>query len=72
MLVSHQICDGKDILFLDFMLICFERMSTEELTLFCVVLLRNWFNRNCMVHVTPGLVLIDVVSWAEAFISDLK
>ena len=37
--------------------------------LFCVIVWRNWYNRNRLVHGLYGLSMTEVVEWSKAYAS---
>ncbi|KAK3224549.1 hypothetical protein Dsin_011574 [Dipteronia sinensis] len=58
--------------FLDFLLICFEQLSREDMVLLCMVMWRIWSLRNSKVHGASIGEVVDLVSWARTYLSDFQ
>ncbi|KAK3224008.1 hypothetical protein Dsin_011033 [Dipteronia sinensis] len=57
--------------FFNFIYQCFENLDKAQLGLLCVVLLKNWFNRNKKVKGVKNKVVVDnVVDWYRSYISE--
>ncbi|KAK2645878.1 hypothetical protein Ddye_021073 [Dipteronia dyeriana] len=47
--------------FMDFMLVCRNLLQISEMELLCIVVWRNWFHRNALVHSDKAVTDMDVV-----------
>ncbi|KAK2655383.1 hypothetical protein Ddye_008435 [Dipteronia dyeriana] len=47
-------------------------LSMEDMAVLFVVMWRNWFRRNRIVHRMPDIDLCDVAVWSKAFVSNYR
>ncbi|KAK3226858.1 hypothetical protein Dsin_006720 [Dipteronia sinensis] len=58
--------------FIDFMLLCRDKLAKADLELLCLLLWRLWHRRNCSVHGSTSLPYTDIIPWSESFLSDFR
>ncbi|KAK3218162.1 hypothetical protein Dsin_012132 [Dipteronia sinensis] len=63
---------GADLIFFDFMLDGFGRLSSEDLSVLCVVVWMIWFLHNAVVHGSTTHNAEEVVDWARNYVNELR